>query len=311
MTQAVAETTRTEVAAQTEEIRQATHALQQQVADINRELEERRRARADRRTSVIQDLRDGYSFDTVASALEQANEIKGLWHGAVTVPAGPSFGSPRVRIFWGEERLGGRFSTGNIFDDAPPAIVLSYEVPHDEQASGYKTASIRWRHGQTAGEALDELITDMQTAGHTSAAARVGSEVFSNLADALEQALSARAGEDDGWITGPLDEWIADGWAVTESGLESRDGGLRIPAAAFPDARFEAVSAATKEPPKKFDPDVPDDVDPDLWACAVERSRYKFKGSQSASIASQGLGPKAYTSKWNPRRDDWPLAEQS
>ena len=204
VTEAVTEQTRNEVAVQTKDIRESTRVLQQRVSDIAKELDERRQARADEQEAVISSLLDGVSFDTVASALERANDLKALRYGHVTVPAGPSLESPRVRLFWGDT-VGSSFGTGNVFDDAPPAIILSYEVPYDQQGGGYTPASVRWRYGQSATDALDGLISQMQKAGYIAEAAQIGPDMFIYLADALKEAMAARTGAGDAWLRGRLE----------------------------------------------------------------------------------------------------------
>ena len=305
VTEAVTEQARNEVATQTQDLRDTTRALQQRVSDIAQELDERRQAHAQEQEAVIRSLRDGVSFDTVASALERANELRALRFGSVTVPAGLGLDSPRVRLFWGDT-FGTSLATGNVFDDAAPAIVLSYEVPYDQQVGGYTPASARWRYGQSATDALEELISQMQKAGYVAEAAQIGPDMFTWLADALAETMRARIGMDHAWLSGRLDEWIADGWAITDMGLESREG-VRVAAHEFPDARFNALPAAEKTPPVKFSPPAPAGVDADLWAFAIERSRHKFSGSQSVAIAASGRGPVAYTPSDSPRtREYWP-----
>jgi hypothetical protein len=306
VTSAVTETAKREVAAQTEDIRQTTQALQQQVGDITKELAQRRQERADERTAAVEDVREGVSFDSVAALLERANSMRALRYGSVVLPTGADFDSPRVQVYWGE-RTGGRFGVGNIFADAEQGIALSYEVPFAEQDGGYSPALSVWLPSQRPAEALDNLVTAMQTAGYVVASEGISAQLFDHLANALEQAMAARADPARTWLRGRLDEWIADGWAITDRGLESRDG-IRIDAADFPDARFAAAPGGRKLP-AKFEPEAPDDVDPELWKLAVERSRYKFKGSQATSVAAADRAPVAYTIESTPRlQDGWPRA---
>ena len=304
VTTAVTETAKREVAAQTEDIRQTTHALQQQVEDIAQELAQRRRERANEREGAVADLRRAVSFDSVAALLERANSMNALRYGSVVVPAGSNFDSPRVQVFWGE-RTRSRFGVGNIFDDVAEGIALSYEVPYSEQEGGYSPALSVWLPSARPAEAVDDLIRAMQTAGHVAASENISGHLFDNLADALEQAMAARADPTSTWLRGRLDEWIATDWAITDRGLESR-AGTRIEAAGFPYARFDA-SAGGRKLPDRFEPEAPDDVDPALWKLAVERARCKFKGSHGESVAAAGMGPVAYTLESTPRdREGWP-----
>lgn len=303
----VTATTKTEVAAQTQDIRETTQDLRQRVEDIARELEERQQARAQTLNDAVTALRDNVTFDTVAELLEHANDLKALRYGSLTLPLGHGYESPRVQIFWGE-RHRSRFSAGNVFDDAKPEIVLLYEVPEREQEGGYTLAQCAWAYRMRAAEMLAELSAQMQTAGYVAAAAGVTPEVFKHLADALEEAMAARTGAPNTWMRGRLDEWITDGWAITDLGLESREG-LRIAAEDFPDARFDAQPGG-REPAARFEPERPDDVDAALWLLAVERARPKFTGSQGASIAASSWAPVPYTTETTPRkRDSWPPAE--
>ena len=84
----------------------------------------------------------------------------------------------------------------------------------------------------------------MQKAGYVAEAAQIGPDMFTHLADALTETMRARIGTDLAWLSGRLDEWIADGWAITDMGLESREG-VRIAAHEFPDARFNGSCDAS------------------------------------------------------------------
>lgn len=296
----VSEAATREVAAQTADIRETTSSLQMQISEIAQELERRRKARAQGRDSVTERARSTTSFDAVADLLEAAADLGCLWRGYVVVPAGSDFRSPRVQVFWGEDS-GRQFLSGNIFEDADPAIVLSYEVPLSEQRGGsHMVARAAWRPGMSPADALDELITSMQRVGYAGAASDVRPDLFDQLATALHEAMLARSEPSQAWIRGRLYEWLIDGWAITDEGLENREG-HGLAKEVFPDPGLDALAAGRRTPVKRFEPASPAGVDPDFWELAIERSRPNF-GRRRAPTAASDHGAVPYTPETSPRQ---------
>ncbi|MBM6401442.1 hypothetical protein [Phycicoccus sonneratiae] len=293
-------TARLEVLEQTRDLREAADALRQRVDVIDAKLAERRDARLRQTQSLVESARAEASFDAFAQLLEKANDLNALWHGSVVVPAG-AMGSPRVRVFWGERSHA--VLVHNIFDEAEPAIELSYVAPDEEQQGPFRPARSRWVASQSPAEALDALILEMQSAGHGPASRAITSQIFEHVAIAVGEAISSRANEPSSWMTGQLEEWIGDGMAVTSSGLEARQGGLLIAAEDFPEQGPVAGPASQKRKPVPFSPPCPSGVDPTSWAIGIDRSRPHFGRPWVRSISASEHGPKPYTSQTTPRGD--------
>lgn len=114
--------------------------------------------------------------------------------------------------------------------------MIGYDVPEERQRGGYtRPRSPGTLAGQETAEILTELTETLRTAGYAETANRVSPQFFDSLAPAIEAAIAGREQRPGSWMRGRLHDWIADGWAVTHEGLESRDG-HRVAAQSFPAA---------------------------------------------------------------------------
>jgi hypothetical protein len=96
-----------------------------------------------------------------------------------------------------------------------------------------------------------------------------------------------------------LSEWLADGWAVTNQGLISRDHGT-IPRANFPTRHGIAR-------PPKFEPPAPEAVSEAFWKFAVERAYEAHGHGPAAMNYASSPNPLPFTTETSPRKQPgWP-----
>ncbi|MFC9687803.1 hypothetical protein ACFTSF_04645 [Kribbella sp. NPDC056951] len=269
--------------------------LEQSVADEDSE----RRARADQLSKDV-------SFDTVAEALEQANDLRALAWGEITVPASIVTTGPRVTLSWRPHSSGGmQLSLDDIFANGEPRLLLHYEASHSPDGGiGIPVVEVAWDPRQSPVQALHALRDEMRRRGFGEEAKLVGDKLFQNLHAAVTEAMAARTGAENAWATGAMYEWLRDGWAVTERGLVSRDHGI-VESGAFPrTARQKAYGTDEDRGVDAYTRPVPDGVDPGFWSFALERA-----GEVHPRTGWSGSGdsrPSAYTPSTSPRsRSEW------
>lgn len=134
-----------------------------------------------------------------------------------------------------------------------------------------------WDPSQGPIELLMALRTEMVKHNFGEEAKLVGPDLFEHLGTALADAVAGRIAEDGAWVVGALDEWLADGWVITDAGPFSRDHGS-IEQSEFPKPEFGSGPNrnifSQKMPPSN--PPVPDGVSEGFWKFAVARATQKF-----------------------------------
>lgn len=242
------------------------------------------------------------SFDSVAQALETANDFGALRGGVVTVPLKAPVDAPELVTFdWRYHELRG--SDGMRNDQYVPAIAVNYHAPRNPGGGpGRPVVEVLWMPDETPAQLLLKLRMEMTKRGFGVEAKSVDADLLEHVGRALSDAVAGRTAEDDAWVRGQLSDWLADGWAVTDEGLISRDHGS-IPRADFP--KTHGVPH-----PTPFDPPAPDGVSEAFWRFAVDRAQ-RTHGHGPASAAGMFYAgtqnPPSFTSETSPRRrDDWP-----
>lgn len=310
---AIIETTKDEVASQTQTLREETAQLRTQLEDLTREFSERTSDRDQEALAAATRARAAVTFDGIAELFELAADAGALWFGSVTIPAGSGLDAPRIQVQWAD--LSQVRRGGNVFDnyrdEMSPSIHLSYQRPIDERGP-WTPAETRWYPRQPLAEAWDALAEAMVAGGSGARARNLDPAIaITNLIDALEAAINGRRHVAGSWMTGALDEWVAAGWAITEFGLESRDHDS-IDAHEFPEHNATVLRKGLGEDRQlEFNPEPPEDVDPALWRKVLAAASQVHYRTRSVGAIAAVAGPVPYNSRSTPRNDPgWPPAYQ-
>ncbi|KQP63516.1 hypothetical protein [Nocardioides sp. Leaf285] len=310
----VVEAAKDEVNTQTRELREETAQLRTRIDDLTRQFGHQVEERDQEALDVVTRARDHLAFDTVAELFEVAADMRALWFGSVMIPAGAELEGPRVRIRWAD--LSSVWRSGNAFDNyrdtASPAIQIELERPTGTGGS-WSPAEALWLPWEQPADAWSALAEAMVVAGHGALVRELDPTVAMNhLVDALEAAISGRRHTPHSWMSGALDEWVTDGWAVTEYGLESRDHGS-IASRSFPEHNATALRRmAGGAEEKDFNPERPTGVDADVWRCALAAARSRHYRAVPVAAMATDHGPITFTSQTSPRNQpNWPPTDPS
>lgn len=271
------------VNAATTELRAENRDLAAKLSDLN-DLLERSDVRRERtREQAVEAFEGDVSFETVTRLMETANDLNALLNGRVVVPASPDLDGPRITFFWGTSPS----ASTNIFED--PALELLL------RNSGGRIVRLQWTQGMDIGSAARELDRLARTAGFIAEADAINFQVLlTNLRNAVDTAIAGRSSSTS-WPSGRVSEWIADGWAVTDEGVEVLGKGIAIPIASFPDHDY----MGTRRIPE-VGYEQPDWADPALWTLAVDL--VKQHHSRGSGGSGRGYGPYPFTSENSPLR---------
>lgn len=282
----------------TEELTNANRELSLRLDELQSKLEERVANEDSERLARTNQISTEVSFDTVTEALENANDLKSLVSGDITVPAGPGTDAPRVKVSWRPHSSAATPWAGH--QDGAPRLTLRYDATRNpEGGTGIPLVEVDWDPHESAIDALKSLRDEMRRRGFATEATSVGKALFENLQDALTAAVEARMGADGAWAHGAMYEWLADGWAVTERGLVSKDHGI-VESDEFPASpRLGRVDIDGGKAP--FTRPAPDGVDADFWSFAVARARNVHPRGSYRLLAYDGGPAPAYTPSTSPR----------
>lgn len=292
------------VEARTQDLRNENSALSVRIDALQAQLEQQVGAADAERFADASRLATEVSFDNVAAALEQANDLDALSGGGVTVPAGADVTGPRVNIWWGLQMQDDQWS-GHARGEA--RMRLQYVVERTNPGSiGTPVVEVDWDPLETPAQTLTALRDEMRRHGYGSEAKDIGTPLFQNLQAAITEAIAARTARDGSWAEGSMYEWVWDGWAVTELGLSTRDYGL-FESAAFPESPHDVRMRGYRQGPKEFEATAPPGIDKAVWDVAVRRAKeYHPRGSY---MFGGGGGAVYFTPSRSPRSDpDWPRA---
>jgi len=289
-------------------VEDATAPLTARIADLEGRMAENRQQATERGVASAEAVLEHVSFDSVAGALEEANEIGALKHGTVTVPAGAADG-PRFTFTWAPDHGASTsprpyFATRELLDDGPtghPALTIEYVAAESNGPGDWQgPARVVWAPDEDAGAVIGRLGKEMVTGGHSDAVKRFDDPaLFTHFSAAVRAAIYARNSSDEAWFTGRLIEWVDEGCAVTEDGLYFR-GFETVLASEFPEVPFPAGASAPK-PSLKW-PEKPDGVPDELWEVALGRAAPHLRRNPHRSHVFEGSGVSdAYTTSTSPR----------
>lgn len=302
VTAAAARSTARVVEERTADLTKANAELATELADLRAEFQRVVESETEDRTAPLRNVATDVSFDSVAEALETANDFGALRGGAVTVPLKAPVDRPELVTFdWRYHKLRG--PDGMRAEECAPTIAVTYHpTRHPGGGPGMPVVEVLWLPNEPPADLLLKLRQEMIRLGFGAEAKSVDPDVLAHVGIALRDAVVGRTAEDGAWLRGRLDEWLADGWAVTDEGLISRDHGT-IPSADFPESDVMGHS-------KPFEPPVPDGVSEAFWRFAVDRARAAHgHGPMSVAALSyeSSRNPPPFTTNTSPRkRRDWP-----
>lgn len=293
-----AETTARVVEQRTTDLADANRALATELADLRAQFEGAAEADATERTAPLRTAATDASFDTIAEALETANEFGALQYGSLTIPLVSPSDTPEFVTFDWRHQPVRHADVSRDADSVSPQMLVRYEATrHPGGGPGVPVVEIVWKPEQSPAEMLIALRNKMLQRGFGQEAKLVGPDLFAHAATALADAVAGRQAEEGAWINGALTAWLADGWAITDAGLVSRDHGS-ILAEEFP----PHISPYTTSAP--FEPPTPEGVSESFWRFAVKRAQDQhgdYLASPAAFIgATSGTSP-AFTRATSPR----------
>ena len=299
-----ARTTARVVDERTTDLTSANRALATELADLRAQFERVTATDSAERTAPLRKVATDVSFDSIAEALETANSFGALQYGIITVPlVTPSDAPEMVTFDWRPHEMRGPDGRRMEGSYAPQLAVSYHPKRNPGGGPGMPVVEVLWQPGRPPLDLLMDLRAAMIRRGFGEEAKLVRPDVFEHVGVALRDAVAGRAAEEGAWVKGAMSAWLADGWAITDEGLISRDHGS-ILASEFPENDWRAHERVV------FDPPVPDGVSEAFWKFAVQRAYAQHGGGPTAlaTLVAAGLRtPPAYTTETSPRhRTDWP-----
>jgi hypothetical protein len=286
-----------------QEFTNVTQGLATEIADLRARFADATRADEEAATAPLRRVSDDASFDTVAEALEAANSHGALARGTLTFALNPASDEPELVGFsWRPEKVGEAEVGWETRDVVEPRMTVQYLARRNpDGGSGLPVVETVWAPGQLPDDMLIALRNRMIRSGFGEESKLVTPDLFEYLAQALNDAVAARKADEDAWMVGPLREWLRDGWALTNAGLVSREGGVVVPP-----EQFEQPFAVEDRHPEVELPPVPEGVTETFWLFALSRARRTFGGSIRGVAAAMPMlsGPYAeppYTRETSPR----------
>jgi len=296
VTAAAAQSTVRLVEERTAELKTANEELATELADLRAEFHRVVESESEEQTAALRNVATDVSFDSVSKALEAANDFGALVGGVVTVPMKAPVDQPELVTFeWGYHKLRGQDGMPN--DQSVPAIAVRYRpIRNPGGGFGMPVVEVLWMPGEAPTKLLVKLRSEMIRLGFGAEAKEVDADVLEHVGRALGDAVAGRRADDGAWVTGQLSTWLAEGWAVTDAGLISRDHGS-IASADFP--KTDVLS-----PSEPFDPPTPEGVSEAFWRFAVDCAQ-RAHGHGATSVALRLYAdrhrPRPFTSDTSPR----------
>lgn len=296
VTAAAAQSTARMVEERTAALQTKNQELAIELSDLRAKFEGLAADESAQRIAPLRNVATDVSFDSVAEALETANDFGALQGGVVAVPLKSPVDEPELVTFdWRDHEL--RDPTGRRTGEYAPAIAVNYLATRSPGGGpGLPVVEVLWMPDEPPSRALLKLRNEMIRQGFGAEAKDVTPDVLGHVGQALSDAVSGRTAEAGAWVRGQLVEWLAHGWAVTDEGLISREHGML--------ARSDFPWDVGQPFPPKFEPPAPDGVPEVFWRFAVERAHgaYGRGGHGYAAFHGDGDAPRPFTTETSPRR---------
>ena len=250
--------TRVAKEAASEAARETTERLMPKIEEVDRLLAERQRQNLTEQSEAVATLGENASRDATFRLMDEATNLRAIhipsnWEvGELVVAAGIGADSPPIWV---------RYSPGSQDASGSDESWLSLAAVAARRDDEF----VFWDADMDAVSLFHELRRKMVQAGRGELASRLSvKSFFDNLRSGLDDAIVGREHADGAWLSGePVYEVIADGWLITDRGLEVRGHGVVIERDEF--AGFDRTS---EREDNVGDP--PEGLNSELWERAKE-----------------------------------------
>lgn len=301
VTKATAASVEAAVDERTRHFEEESQRLASKLEDLTAQVQERIAAEAAQRGASIAKIAADVTFDTVAEAMEQANDLSALWHGVITVPGNGTPTAPKVMFDWRPQELEDEKGQRRIY--SPLRLIV--EVYDQRSNRHVHAAEVLWWRGEAVTEAMSSIRKELMKAGRGADGRAIDDTyLFTMFQRAIDLAIEERQGYEDFWVHGPIDELITEDLAVTSQGLSIRGHAL-LASTDFPAPQSFGGIKIRKElsverPP--FPPPAPEGISEEQWTAALKQAQrsHPFRG-YSGMFGSASVGFEPYTTETSPR----------
>lgn len=276
-------------------LKQRTDELSARIADLQRQVEQRMQARAEEQDRRIVALGDDVSYDTVTTALTEANRLRAISGGQVTVQAAEDPDGVALIFKWGTHRsavynLGALLGRGDLTEagtcgyepfglpSLSPCLEIEARIEADFEFSGGRPLfEVEWRPEDPPAAVADRLNQQLQREGRWHNPSTLDwTLALRNLQHSLELAVTSRRDGDGAgpWrLHGALHELVGEDWAITEAGIEHRQhNGVILAESDFPQTR----NRRSGKPVDTWSPACPSYANADEWERLLRRGKRLF-----------------------------------
>lgn len=243
--------------AATNAARETTEALRPRLDEVDRLLSEKQSKNHAAQSEAVSTLGIEASRSAMLELLARATDMRAIALGGggefgyLVVCAGEGVNAPRIEV---------QYSPGAPGGEGPDEPVLSM-LNRGERDS----AKVKWDVDEDAVTVFERLRDAMIRAGRGALVRDLSIKTFfENLRSGLQEALGAREHLDGAWLSGePVHEFLSEGWAITDNGLEVRGRGVPIQRHEFGGWNGATFVQSTAGSP-------PEGIDEELWALALQ-----------------------------------------
>lgn len=240
-----------------------TQALSTRIDELQAQVADRMRERAQQGDEKVAALAEDVSYETVTSAMTEANDLGALHWGRVAVCASSDLDGVALIFKWGMELGDPRFG----LPVRAPVLEIEARIEADLTAHGGRPViSTVWEPNEPLVDVADRLNKQLQRTGRWHGPETMDwSLAVENLVRSLGLAITSRR---DGSSAGPwrlrgaLYELVGGDWAITEAGIESRvSNGVVLAEADFPERHLRRPH----EPEEPWHPAAPEGLPAEAW----------------------------------------------
>lgn len=235
-----------------ERLERQADTLSARLDDLQEQIDRRMQDRAQEQDRKIAGLGEEVSFATVTEAMTEANRLRAIVRGGVTVPASSDQDGIALTFKWGIDR-------NKMVTDGPrPRLDITVSIEADYDLPGPRPyITTEWEPDEAPAEVAGRLIQALQTAGRWHGPGTLDWPLaLRNLHRALKVAVTSRRDGDaaGSWrLHGALYELVGQDWAITEAGIENqRQGQVALAESEFPATRSKPWGKPAGEwPPER------------------------------------------------------------
>jgi hypothetical protein len=263
-------------------LEQQAEALSARIDDLQEQIDRRTQDRAEEQDRKINSLGEVASFATVTEAMTEANRLRAIVWGQVTVPASGDPDGLALTFKWG-------FDRGQMPLSGPrPRLEIIASIEEDYGRPGPRPyIATSWEADEAPAEVADRLIQTLQSAGRWHGPRTLDWPLaLRNLHRALSLAVTSRRDGEaaSSWrLYGALYELIGDDWAITEAGVENQALGQVVLA----ESDFPATqSKPWGKPADEWPPERPEWAPPEEWERVLRHGRRRLPVNRGSLATS-------------------------